>query len=309
MNKRRKNPLLKTIRADWQLYLLIIPGLLYLIIFKYWPMYGISIAFKDYNVLKGVADSPWVGLENFTELIDMYGFLDSVKNTFLISFKKIGFGFMTGPILAILINELSGKRLKKIIQTVVVFPYFISWVVVSGLCYALFSPSVGVIGEIAQWFGYEGEVINLLTNQETFQGFLVGTAIWKTMGWGSIIYLSAISGIDPQLYEAAKIDGAGRLQQIWHVTLPGIRSTIIIMLILRLGTVLEAGFDQIYVLTNPLVNDAADIIDTYVYRIGIEQAKYHYGAAAGLFKSLVAMVLVFTVNTIARKIDPDSALW
>ena len=309
MDSVKKRSILRSILMDWQLYLLLVPGLVYLLLFKYWPMYGITIAFKDYSILRGVADSPWVGIRNFVALFDMYGFLSAVKNTFLISFKKVLYGFPTGPILAILINEIFNRRVKKVVQTVVVLPNFISWVVISGLCYAIFSPSIGVVGNIARTLGYQGETLNLLTNRDTFQGFLVGTAIWKTMGWSSIIYLSAITGIDPQLYEAAVVDGAGRLKQIWHITLPGIQSTIVIMLILRLGHVLEVGFDQVYVLNNSLVNDVADIIDTYVYRIGVEQAKYHYGAAAGLFKSLVAMVMVFSVNMLARRLEPDSALW
>ncbi len=296
------------IKKDKLLYLLAIPGILYFVLFKYIPMYGISIAFLDYNIYKGFADSPWVGLENFVKLFNMYGFWNAFENTIIISLGKIILGFPIPIIFAILLNEMRSVVFKKFTQTAVFLPNFISWIVVNGLLYALFSPNVGALKEVFDFFGYDGEMINLLASKEHFQSLIIVSDIWKTFGYNSILFIATISTIDQQLYEAAKIDGASKLRQIWHITLPGLRSTIVIMLILRVGLAMDAGFDQIFAIYNPMVYEVAEILDTFVYKLGIDNMDFSTATAAGLFKSLIGLVLVLGTNFIAKKIDPDSAL-
>ena len=304
----RRKKFWSAIRKDKLLYLMVIPGILYFIIFHYIPMMGLYIGFTKYNVYKGITASPFVGFDNFTRLFSMYGFPEALKNTLVISFKKIIFGFPLPIIFAIALNEIRHYKFKKTVQTVVCLPHFISWVVVQGLLYTLFSSSTGVIVDFARMIGYEGRVINLLASKEHFQTLIIVSDIWKNFGYGSILYIATISGIDQQLYEAATIDGAGKLKQIWHVTLPGLRSTIVIMLIMRVGNILNAGFDQIYAITNPMVTEVSEILDTFVYKLGITRQDFSRATAAGMFKSVIGLIMVLVTNWLAKKIDPESGI-
>lgn len=296
------------VRKDYLLYLMILPGLLYIIVFKYIPMYGVTIAFKDYKVTNSFSNAPWVGIDNFVNLFSRSGFIRALKNNILISIYKLVFGFPFPIILSLLINEVRKSKVKKFIQTSVILPNFVSWVVVSGLLFALFSPNSGAIKGVVEFFGYAGAIPNLLTDKDTFRSVIVVSHVWKGAGMGTIVYLAAIAGIDQELYEAATIDGAGRWRQVWHITLSSLRPTIVILLIFRVGEIMYAGFDQIYAISNDLVISVSDIIDTYVYTLGLEQRKFSLATSAGLFQSSIGMVLVLVTNYIAKKVDPDSGI-
>ena len=304
----KKRSILLDIRKDKMLYMMVLPGILYFLLFHYVPMYGLTIAFKKYNIYKGFAASKWIGWENFEKLFSMYGFTDALRNTIVISLKKIIFGFPVPIIFAIALNEVRYMKFKKTIQTVVCLPHFISWIVVQGLLFTMFSASSGALKNIMVLFGEEGKALNLLASKEHFQGLIVVSDIWKEFGYGSILYFATLAGIDPQLYEAASIDGAGKLRQIWHITLPCLRSTILIMLIMRLGNILNAGFDQIFAISNPMVSEVAEILDTYVYKLGITKQDFSRSTAAGLFKSVNGLIAVLSTNAIVKKIDPENAL-
>lgn len=295
------------VRQDYMLYLLMVPGLLYFIIFKYVPMYGITVAFQDYNIFNS-ANSTWVWFDNFTKLFSNVSFQRALYNNITISFAKLIFGFPAPIIMALMINEIVSKRYKKFVQTAVILPNFVSWVVINGLLFALLSPNMGAVKEIASFFGYTGALPNLLTEKDSFQALIVVTHIWKSAGMGTIVYLAALMNIDPQLYEAAAIDGAGRWRQLVRITLPCLSSTIVVLLMFRVGEVMYAGFDQIFAITNPMVNQVADIIDTFVYRMGLQNKQFGLATAAGLFQSSVGLVLVLITNWIARKIDPESSM-
>lgn len=299
---------LRYVRKDYLLYLMILPGLAYIIIFKYIPMYGVTIAFKDYKVTSGFANAPWVGFDNFVKLFSRSGFIRALNNNILISIYKLIFGFPFPIILSLLINEVRKTKIKKFIQTTVILPNFISWVVIAGLLYALFSPNSGAIKGIMELFGYSGSIPNILTNKDTFRAVIVISHIWKGAGMGTIVYLAAISNIDQGLYEAATIDGAGRWKQLWHITLSSLRPTIVILLIFRVGEMMYAGFEQIFAISNDLVISVSDIIDTYVYTLGLEQRRFSLATAAGLFQSSTGMVLVLLTNYISKKIDPDTGI-
>lgn len=309
--EKKREQIKKCARRMWSdrfLYLMALPGILYFIIFKYLPMYGVVIAFKDYDIFKGIMASPWVGLENFQKLFTTKAFLNALNNTVVIGLAKVFIGFPIPIILALMVNEIRWVPYKKLAQTALFLPYFISWVVIAGLMYNIFSPQAGAFPELLKIFGYTGTIPNILQTPGTFKAVLVISYIWRESGYSVVIYMAAIAGIDSQLYEAARIDGASKMRQIWNITLPAIRSTIIVMLILRMGSILDAGFDQVFVMTNPIVNRTADIIDTYVYQLGIKEAKYHFATAAGLFKSLVSVVFILITNHIAKKIDDESGL-
>lgn len=296
------------LRRNWMLYAMVLPGVVYIIIFKYLPMYGITVAFKDYNGIADISTAPWVGLDNFVKLFSTRAFRRALVNNIIISFAKLIFGFPVPIIMALLIDGVRRRGMKKLVQTSVILPNFISWVVVYGLMYAIFSPSTGAISQLLSLFGYQGKVPDILSSKDTFRAVIVGSHIWKSAGMGTIVYLAAITGIDQQLYEAAAIDGAGRWRQMWHITLSGIRATIITLLIFRVGEVMYAGFDQIYAISNDAVISVSDIIDTYVFRIGLEQRKFSLATAAGLFQSAVGLVLVLITNKIAVKVDSESGI-
>ncbi|WP_259391464.1 sugar ABC transporter permease [Paenibacillus sp. 1011MAR3C5] len=284
---------------EWDLYLMLIPGILFLLLFKYTPMYGIVIAFKDFNIYDGLAASPWVGLEHFEKLFLSEDFARVFKNTLIISIYKIFFLFPLPIILAVLMNEIKNMVFKRGIQTIVYLPHFLSWVIVSGLFLQLLSTNGGLINKMIVGLG--GESIAFFMNTEVFRSVLISSAGWKEVGWGMIIYLASIATIDPQLYEAAKIDGASRFRQIWHITIPGLVPIIILMFILRLGNILEAGTEQILVMYNSIVYEVADVIGTFVYRIGLGQQDYSFSTAVGLFDSVIGFILIITGNYLSRK--------
>ncbi len=286
---------------------MLLPGLLFLFIFNYLPMFGIVIAFENLNFVKGILGSQWVGLANFKELfMNSPSFWNALKNTLLLSLYLILFSFPAPIILAMMLNEVAHERFKKLMQTVYYLPYFVSWVVVCSIIINFLSPSTGLVNYIIKQFG--GEPIAFLQDPKYFRTILVLSDIWKEAGYGTIIYLAAITGIDQSLYEAAHIDGAGRFQSVWHITLPGIMNTVVVMLILRMGSIMSSGFDRVYLLYSPLTYKTSDVLETFTYRIGIEKGMYSFSAAAGLFSSVVSFVLVLIANTTSKKLR-GSSLW
>jgi putative aldouronate transport system permease protein len=306
--KKWYTKLLQAVKRNYLLYLMILPGILYIIVFRYVPMYGLTIAFKDYKITSSFSNALWVGFDNFTDLFHRNAFQRAFYNNIIISLSKLVFGFPAPIILALLINEVKRNKLKKLVQTAVILPNFISWIVIYGLMTAIFSPNTGVMSSIAAFFGYQGEFINLLTNKETFREVITISYIWQAAGIGTIVYLASISGIDTEQYEAAALDGAGRWRQMWHITLSNLKPTIITLLIFRVGGIMNAGFDQIFAISNDIVISKADIISTYVYRLGLEQRKFSIASAAGLLESVIGLVLVLIMNNIAKMIDKDSAI-
>ena len=304
LNKRLRSD----IRRDHLLYVMLIPGFIYVLMFKYAPMFGVSIAFRDYSIFKGFSDAPFVGMENFIKLFSRSAFLRALKNNILISILKLVLGFPFPIILSLMISELYQPGAKKFVQTAVILPNFVSWIVINGILYVMFNLTSGAIPGILRSFGYTGEITNIMNQKETFIWVIVFSHIWKGAGMGTVVYLAAIAGIDRNLYEAASIDGAGRLRKMWHITLSSIRPTIMVLLIFRVGEMMYAGFDQIFAISNYLVVSHADIIDTFVYRLGLEQQKFSEAAAAGLFQSAIGLVLVLVTNAIAKRVDSDSGI-
>ena len=290
------------------LTLMFIPVVLYFFIFKYIPMGGIAMAFEDFIVTKGIFGSQWVGLENFEKAFRLGTFRRSVTNTLTISGLKLLFGFPAPIILALMMNEVTHLRFKKTVQTISYLPHFLSWVVLAGMFQQLLSPNNGPVNAILRdVFGVK-ESIYFLGSNDYFRGTLVATDLWKNVGWSSIIYLATIAGIDPTLYEAATVDGATRWQCTRYITIPSLVSTIVIMLILSVGSIMDAGFDQVFNLYNSAVYRTGDIIDTYVYRYGISDMRYDFATAVGLFKNVIAFILVVGTNLIARRISGEG-IW
>lgn len=280
------------------LYLLLLPALAFYFIFCYMPMGGILISFQNYMPAFGIGGSEWVGLEHFQRLFHSSDFYRLFRNTVLISFYKLVFYFPMPIILSLMLNEVRHKYFKKTVQTILYFPYFISWVVVYSIVYSLTSLDGGMIPQLFKMFGQEP--IILLADKGTFRGLLVVTEIWKNAGWGTIIYLAAIAGINDELYEAARIDGAGKWAEIRYITLPCIMPTIVTMLLLSMSNVLNAGFAQVLAMYNPAVYEVADIFDTYVYRQGLLSAQFSYSTAVGLFKSVINFAVVIVFDRIAK---------
>lgn len=285
---------------------MLIPGLAFLILFKYAPMYGLSIAFQDFNIFAGVLGSEWVGFDHFVKLFQSSEFYQVFTNTLMISLYKLIFYFPIPIILALMINEIRHMAYKKTVQTIIYLPHFLSWVIVSGLCISVLSTSNGVVNNIITALG--GKPIPFMMSNDWFRTVVIGSSIWKEAGWGTIIYISAISGIDQDIYEAARVDGAGRLKQMLHITLPGLASTIVLLFIMRLGSILDAGTEQILMLYNPVVYDSGDVIGTYVYRMGIGKMDYSFSTAVGLFESVIGFLLVITGNLLSRKMVGKS-IW
>lgn len=303
-----KNTLFKSITKHWEYYLLALPGILYFIVFKYVPMYGVTIAFKDYSIYKGIMESPWVGMKVFERLFRLAGFERALGNTVILSLMKLLTGFPAAILVAMLLNELRSRKFSKYVQTSMLLPHFVSWIVVYALAYALFSPNIGLIKDIYALLAPNAKVPNLLADKYSFRWFLTILSVWKGAGFSSIMFTAAIAGIDPQIYESAELDGAGRFKQAIHVTLPCIRNTIIIMWILRLGSIMDSDFEQVLAFQNVMTLATGDTIDTFVYRMGLKQAEYSLATAAGLFKSLIGMVFVLGSNWIIRRVEPESAL-
>lgn len=295
----------KDIIRNKGLYLLLVPVVVYYIVFHYYPMYGAQIAFKNYSPAKGIEGSSWVGFDHFKSFFSSIYCERLIKNTLLINIKSLVFGFPAPILLALLLNEVKNIKFKKVVQTISYLPHFISAVVLCGMIRA-FCGSDGFITSILTQFGFLKQ--NLLYVENLFQPIYVISGIWQGIGWGSIIYLAAISGINGELYEAARIDGAGRLRQVWHVTIPGILPTIITMLVLRIGNLMNLGYEKIMLLYNSAVYETADVISTYVYRKGLMNMNYSFSTAVGLFNSCINLVLLISANKISKKLT-DSSLW
>ncbi|RAV23463.1 ABC transporter permease [Paenibacillus contaminans] len=276
--------------ANWPLHLMILPGLLIVLIFSYGPMFGIVIAFQKYIPAKGFFGSEWVGLKNFRYVLSLPDTLEVLKNTIFIALMKIAAGLIVPITIALLLNEIMTKFVKRSIQTLIYLPHFLSWTILGGVLIDLLSPSVGIVNSLIGFFGFKP--IYFLGSNDWFPYVLVATNEWKEFGFSTIIYLAALTSINPSLYEAAIVDGAGRLRQTWHITLPGMRPIIVLLATLSLGSILNAGFDQVFNLYNPQVYESGDIIDTYVYRMGLISAQYSPATAIGLLNSLVSFVLI-----------------
>ncbi|WP_235886343.1 ABC transporter permease [Paenibacillus cymbidii] len=289
-------------RNRW-MYLLLLPGLAYFIAFKYVPMWGIIIAFQQYQPFNGIWHSPWVGTDHFERLFGDPLFWRLFRNTIVLAIYNIVFFFPLPIVLALMLNELRKEWFKRTVQTLVYVPHFVSWVVVAGIAQLVFTTEGGMVNEWLVSAGFEK--IPFLLSEGWFRPLAVGEVVWKETGWGTIIFLAALAGIDPSLYEAARIDGASRWRQLLHITLPAIRSTIVILLILRLGSFLDTGFEQIFLMVNPMNRSVAEVFDTYVYTIGITQGQYSLSTAVGLFKSVVGLVLVAGANALSRRLGEE----
>ena len=295
----------KDFRRNRTLYLLVLPVLVFFLVFHYKPMYGAIIAFKDYSPGLGIAKSPWVGLANFTRFFHGPYFWRLIRNTLLLSLYSLLFGFPAPIILALLLNEVRNKRFKSVTQTITYLPHFISMIVVTGMI-TNFCMTSGLFNDIVVLFG--GERSPLLQNPNLYRTIYVASGIWQEVGWGSIIYLSALSGVDAQLYEAAAIDGAGKWKQLLHVTLPGIAPTIITMLILKMGSLMSLGYEKTILLYNASTYETADIISSYIYRVGLLDQDWSYSTAIGLFNSVINCILLIITNRLSKKLS-DTSLW
>ncbi|WP_339261506.1 sugar ABC transporter permease [Paenibacillus sp. FSL R5-0749] len=296
---RRESNWKRQIQRNKWLYVLVLPGFLYFVIFKYLPMWGIVIAFQDYQPFLGIRESNWVGLENFTNFFSNPDFFRLLRNTLVLALYDLIFFFPAPIIIALLLNEIRVAFFKRTIQTLVYVPHFVSMVIIASITYVFLTPQGGVLYDLIAWI--TGKPIDVLSSPGSFRPLIIVQMMWKEMGWGTIIFLAALAGVDTEQYEASIVDGAGRLRRMWHITLPAIRTTIVILLILRLGNFLDTGFEQIYLMTNSLNRDVADVFDTYVYTVGITQGAFSYSTAVGLFKSVVGIILVLGSNKLAKK--------
>ncbi|WP_171630225.1 ABC transporter permease [Paenibacillus plantarum] len=288
------------------LMLLFLPALIYYLLFKYVPMFGILISFKDYNTFKGVWASEWVGLKYYSLFFHSPDFLKLLKNTVLLGISKVVFGFPAPIILALLLNEVRRATLKRLVQSISYLPHFISNVVVVSMMFLFLSPTSGLVNNVIQWFGYDA--MNFMQNEDYFRAIYILSEIWQHVGWETIIYLAALSAIDPQLYEAARVDGANRRHQLLHITIPGIRPAIIILFILNIGHVLDIGFEKVLLMLNPSIYATADVLSTYVYRTGIQSMNYSYATAIDLFSSIINLIFILTANWISRRTS-ETSLW
>ena len=298
----------KRIFEQWDIQLMVLPAIAFIFVFSYIPMYGVLMAFQDYNIFKGFLHSPWVGLKHFGMFFQAPEFWNVMRNTVVISLLKFCIGFPAPILLALMLNEVKNMVFKRVIQTVSYLPHFLSWVIVSGFVMSLLSMDNGSVNMLFERIGVIDEPINFLSMPEYFWTILVTTGIWKEIGFSSIVYLAAIAGVDPHMYEAASIDGASRFKQMFLITLPAIMPIIIIFMILAIGNLLNAGFEDILLLgASPAVREVADVLDTYVYRIGIQNSRFSYATAAGLFKAVISIAMLAGANYIARR--TGNSLW
>ncbi|KAA8747558.1 sugar ABC transporter permease [Paenibacillus sp. UASWS1643] len=286
------------------LYLLSVPGILYFFLFKYVPLFGSVIAFQNYNIFKGITGSDWVGLEHFQKMFSHYDFLRILNNTLLLGLYDLVIAFPVPILLAILLNEVRMIVFKRLLQTIVYMPHFLSWVVISGIFMGIFSMDAGVVNKALGFLGMQP--IYFLGEDSYIRSILIGSGIWRDSGYGTIIFLAAIAGINPDLYEAAEVDGAGRLKQIWSITLPSLLPTIMILLLLHIGKFLDLGFERVFVFLNPLNLESGEILDTYIYKAGLLSQQYSYTTAIGLFKSVVGLMLVLLGNFFSKKTTGES---
>lgn len=293
-------------KSQFALQSMVWPGILFLLLFSYVPMYGILIAFKEYDLFLGVADSPWIGFTHFKEFVNDPNFLNVLRNTLAMNLMGLMLGFPAPIVFALFLNELNKKRFKRFVQTISYLPHFVSWVIFGGLVLTVLSPSNGILNLLLTSLHIIDEPINFIAKPHLFWMIMVSAEILKGIGWGAIIYIAAIAGVDQELYDAAKIDGAGRFGRMWYVTLPAIMGTVVIMLIFAISSILNTGFEQIMVLQNPLNQDVSETIDTYVYKVGLRQMRYSYSTAVGLAKSVVALILLIAANYVSRKVTDNS---
>ncbi|WP_438351892.1 ABC transporter permease [Paenibacillus sp. FA6] len=291
------------LKRDKFLYALILPGLLFFLVFKYVPMWGVLIAFQDYSPYLGFLHSEWVGLEHFQRLFSNPDFYRILRNTMAINVLNLIFFFPIPIVLSLMMNEVRRSWFKKTIQSIIYLPHFLSWVIIVGISFLMLSTSAGVINQLLELVGFSQ--IDFLTEPRYFWVLLTLQSIWKEVGWGTVIFLAAIAGVDVQLYEAAKLDGAARLRQMWHITLPAIRNVIVVLLILRMGHIMDVGFEQVYLMMNGAVSEVAEVFDTYVYRVGVLQAQFSYSTAVGLFKSVIGFLLVVIANQLSKKFGEE----
>lgn len=293
----------RRIRKNRSLYLLLLPGVMFFLVYKYMPMWGAMIAFQNYQPFLGLWGSEWVGFAHFQRLFQDPTFWQLFRNTLVLGLLNLLFFFPAPIIVALLLNELTKSWHKRLVQTFIYVPHFMSWVVIIGIVHLFFTTEGGIVNEILVVLGFEK--IPFLLSEQWFRTMIVGEVIWKETGWGTIIFLAALAGVDTQLYEAARMDGANRLRQMWHITLPALRSTIVILLILRLGNFLDTGFEQIFLMLNAMNRSVGEVFDTYVYTVGITQGQFSYSTAVGLFKSLVGLILVGVSNFAAKKVGEE----
>jgi putative aldouronate transport system permease protein len=293
-------------KINYLLYIMILPVVIYYIIFAYVPMYGIQLAFKDYIIKDGIWGSPFIGLSHFKRFFDNYGFAQLIKNTVGISFYSLVVGFPLPIVFALMLNYLKNEKFKKVIQMVSYAPFFISTVVMCGIIIIVLQPDTGVFNVIRNLFGLES--ISFLSKPQMFKSIYVWTGLWQGLGWSSIIYISALSGVDYELHEAAIIDGATKIRRMWHIDLPTIKPTIVMLLILNMGQIMNVGFEKVFLLQNSLNFSSSDVISTYVYRVGLINNDYGYSTAVGLFNSLINLILIIIANKVAKKVT-DESLW
>lgn len=303
VNLEKKKALWLRMWKERWLYLFMLPGLLFFIIYKYVPMWGILMSFQKYQPHLGLMGSEWVGFRHFERFFSEPQFWILLRNTLYIALLDTGIFFPLTIVLALMLNELRSELFKRSLQTLVYIPHFLSWVVVVGITYILLTTESGIINELLVLFGFEK--VQFLMSEFWFRPLIIIQMIWKDAGWGTIIFLAALAGVNPSLYEAARIDGASRWRLLWHITLPGIRSVIVILLILRLGSFIDLGFEQIFLMVNALNREVGEVFDTYVYYVGMQQGQFSYSAAVGLFKSVVGLVLVLSANWIAKKLGEE----
>lgn len=296
----------RSIRKNWDLYLLILPVVIYFVLLKYLPMYGIQIAFKDFSPMKGIWSSPWVGFKHFIRFFNNYQFEALIKNTLGISIYSLIFAFPIPIIFALFLNEIKSKYFKKSVQFITFAPHFLSTVVVVGMVISFLSPNSGIINNIIVAFG--GEPIYFMTEPSMFKGIYITSGIWQNLGFDAVIYIAALSGVDVQLYEAAAIDGANKFQRLIYITIPALIPTATIMLIRQFGSVMDIGFEKVFLMQNDLNRSSSSVISTYVYEMGITGSQFSFSAAVGLFNALINFVLIIVVNRIAKKIG-DTSLW
>ena len=296
--------LLKNMKKNWILYVMIAPVVVYYIVFAYTPMYGILLAFKNYKVKQGIMGSPWVGLDHFWRFFSAYNFKQLIGNTVGISVYSLIIGFPIPIVFALMLNYLTHNRLKKVVQMVSYAPYFISTVVICGMITIFMAPDTGILNVIRGFFGLES--VNFLAKPEWFKSIYVWTGVWQGMGWSSIIYISALAGVDYEMHEAAIVDGATKIQRMIHVDLPSIKPTILMLLILQMGSIMNVGFEKVYLLQNTLNKSAASVISTYVYEVGLINSDYGYSTAVGLFNSLINLGLVVSANQLSKRFAGES---
>jgi putative aldouronate transport system permease protein len=294
----------KNIQKQWILYLMILPVVIYYIVFAYTPMYGIQLAFKDYIVKKGIWGSPWTGFDHFVRFFNSYNFGLLIKNTIGISVYSLLVGFPIPIMFALMLNYVKNKYLRKSVQMITYAPYFISTVVMCGMIVIFLNVDTGIFNTIREFFGFKA--VDFLAKPDWFKSIYVWTGVWQGMGWSSIIYISALSGVDYQLHEAAIVDGASKLQRIFHVDLPSIKPTIIMLFILQMGSIMGVGFEKVFLLQNTLNKQAASVISTYVYEVGLIHSDYGYSTAIGLFNSVINMILIIVANQVCKKLSNES---